>query len=402
MADYQQLPEHIQKPHLRPVQPVQVQNKQGQKYVALRDPTMLSQQTVVLPPQALQLLQFFQGQHSLHDIHHHTQVDQDKLIELAQALDQVGLLWGPTFEQFESQMKQKIEEHGAFPASASTSMGPDESACREKMDAYFNQSEPADLDGEVCGIVGPQLDYERGWPNYAAAYHCLREMNPPDRVVIFGTNHFGLGDGVVMAEYGFETPMGRFEPDREIFDRLHNRFGRPLIIDQLDLMPEHSIELHLPWIAYCFGNVPIVAALIPDPLTPMIEDNDERVATEPFIEALREALDDVGGQTIYIASSDLSHVGPQFGEPRAVDDQRRIEVEQHDREMLGKFLAGDVDEFLSAMQWNKNPTRWCSIGNMSAMLRLARPGGVELIDYRQAVDEQGFCLVSSLAAAMYA
>jgi len=106
----------------------------------------------------------------------------------------------------------------------------------------------------------------------------------------------------------------------------------------------------------------------------MIEEDDKRTSHDDFIAAMNDVLDDIGGQTFVVASSDLSHVGPQFGEPRPVDDQRRFDVERHDREMMGKFVAGDPEEFLSAFKWNKNPTRWCSIGNMTAGLQIAKPG----------------------------
>ena len=135
-------------------------------------------------------------------------------------------------------------------------------------------------------------------------------------------------------------------------------------------------------------------------------DLDHRdVAGEPvtgpqFVAALREALSEVGGQTRYVASSDLSHVGLQFGEPRAVDDQRRMDVERLDRDMLANFLSNDVEAFLAGFEWNRNPTRWCSIGNMAAMLDLVRPARIDLIDYRQAFDEKGIALVSSAAIAL--
>jgi hypothetical protein len=249
--------------------------------------------------------------------------------------------------------------------------------------------------------VAPHLDYQRGWPNYAAAYHPWREASAPDRVVVLGTNHFGLGDGVVLSECGFESPLGRCPTDARVVQRLVDRFGRPVVIDQLDHVAEHSIELQLPWLQYCFGNVPIVAALIPDPLAPMIEEEgSHRISLEPFVGGLRAALDEVGGSTLFIASSDLSHVGPQFGEPRPVDQQRRTDVERHDRDMMGKFLTGDAEEFLGAARWNHNPTRWCSLGNMAAILMLTHPKQVELIDYRQAVDEKGMALISSAAIAL--
>ena len=203
-----------------------------------------------------------------------------------------------------------------------------------------------------------------------------------------------------MSEYGFESPMGHNPADSIVIGMLVEQFGRPLIVDQLDHLAEHSIQLQLPWVQYFFGEVPIVAALIPDPMTPMIQDDDQRVRTEDFVTALGDVLQEVGGTTRFVASSDLSHVGPQFGEPRAVDEQRRFDVERHDREMLVKFLSGDPEEFLGAMRWNKNPTRWCSIGNMAAVLALSQTDRLELIDYRQAYDDRGFAMVSSAAVAL--
>jgi hypothetical protein len=83
-----------------------------------------------------------------------------------------------------------------------------------------------------------------------------------------------------------------------------------------------------------------------------------------------------------------------------VDDQRRIDVERHDRDMLANFLANDTETFMSGFAWNKNPTRWCSIGGMAAILQLVQPQAIELIDYRQAYDDRGFALVSSAAIAL--
>src|SRR5262249_39788188 len=143
----------------------------------------------------------------------------------------------------------------------------------------------------------------------------------------------------------------------------------------------------------------VVAALVPDPLTPMIADDGARASREEFVAALSDALKSIGGRTYFIASSDLSHVGPQFGEPVPVNDQRKIEGERHDRELMGKYLTGDPKQFIDACRWTKNPTRWCSIGNMTAALELARPSSIELVDYRQACDDQGIAMVTSCSMA---
>ena len=392
------LPEHIRRPHLRPIQPKPVM-RDGKPFVALGDPTMLVRQTLVVPAQTLPALQQFRGERSIAEIAIQLSGNLEQFIDLAKKLDHAGLLWGPTFERLEGDLRDRLRAQGAFPATTSRSMGDTAQACRRAMDQYFEQTEDPDLPGPATGIVAPHLDYQRGWPNYAAAYHGLRGLDTPDRVVILGTNHMGIGDGVVMTEYGFESPLGRCPPDTPVTEKLLDRFGESLIIDQLDHLAEHSIQIHLPWIQYFFGNVPLVAALIPDPLTPMIEDHQDRITGPQLIEAVREVLDEVGGETVYVASSDLSHVGLQFGEPRPVDEQRRIDVERHDRDMLANFLTNDPEAFLAGFHWNKNPTRWCSIGNMAAILELVQPDSVELIDYRQAFDEKGLALVSSAAIA---
>lgn len=392
------VPDHIRKPHLRPIQPIPMV-QDGKALIVLRDPTMLAEQTMAVPQQMMGIIQRFSGEETIDDIAAGTGLGIAQLLQLIENLDRLGLIWGPTFTELESDLKHRIENDGYFPRGSSASLGEDVDACRARLDALFDAVEDPELDGEIVGIVAPHLDYDRGGENYASAYYALRSIPKPDRVVVLGTNHFGIGDGVVLAPYGFETPFGVCPADRTVVDRLIEKHGKAITADQLDHMGEHSVELHLPWIQYCFGNdIPVVAALIPSPLADMIDDDDDdRTDTPTFIASLREILDDVGGTTIYVASSDLSHVGPQFGEPRPVDNQRRNDVERHDREMLVKFIARDTEAFVEAFKWNRNPTRWCSIGNMAATLQLADPGAIELIEYQQASDDAGNVMVSSAA-----
>ena len=101
-----------------------------------------------------------------------------------------------------------------------------------------------------------------------------------------------------------------------------------------------------------------------------------------------EALSQLGGRTLLVVSTDLAHAGPQFGEPRAIDDNRRVDVEQRDRELLGKFLDGDADAFVEAVKWDKNALRWTGVHAMSAALQLTKmmhpEASWELVDYKQA------------------
>ena len=240
------LPEHIRRPHLRPIQPKPIV-RDGKPFVALRDPAMVVRQTLVIPAQALPALQQFRGERSIAEIATQLSGNLDQFVELAQRLDDVGLLWGPTFERLEDDLKDRLRSQGAFPATASLSMGETEQKCRAAIEQYFADTDDPELPA-ATGIVAPHLDYQRGWPNYAAAYYGLRDLDPPDRVVVLGTNHMGLGDGVVMSEYGFDSPCGRCPADTVVINKLIDKFGDALIADQLDHLAEHSIQLHLPWL----------------------------------------------------------------------------------------------------------------------------------------------------------
>lgn len=396
---FSDLPEHLLMPALRQFHPFGVQ-KEGKPYVGLRDPFMLVKETIVIPAKALSVIQRIDGESSAEEIANTTGAPPDRVVDLLQRLDSVGLLWGPTSKRLEAEAVARIKSKGVFPIRTTGSLGENSEDCREQIEVWFAETEDPEFDSPIKAIVAPHLDYDRGWPNYASAYFGWQDVQPPDRVVILGTNHFGNGDGVVLSTIGHSSPLGICPADTTVVGKLEERLGEGVTIDFLDHSVEHSIELHLPWLQYCFGDVPIVAALIQNPIIEMIDDDGERTSIDDFVVALQEILNEGGGETLFVSSADLSHVGQQFGEPRPVDEQRQFDVERHDREMMAKYIGGDADEFVAAMKWNNNATQWCSIGNMAATLKLVQPDSIELIDYRQAVDDRGIALVSSCSMAM--
>jgi AmmeMemoRadiSam system protein B len=388
------LPEHIVRPALRRIHPVPLQ-RENQLFLGLQDPCMLSSQMMVVPPQAFQVMQMFNGTRSIEEIAASIKLtDATQLVELVRKLDEFGLLWGPTCEALEDEKKRALVEAGAFPAGATKSLGEDPQVIRAQLEKWLDEAEDSGIDEPVCGLVACHLDYQRGFPVFAASYRAVAKGQKPDRVVILGSNHFGLGDGVTVSDLAFESPLGRMPVDTAVVARLRAKTGEKLFKDILDHLPEHSIQLQIPWIQHLFGSVPIIAALIPDPNSGLIADDGERVGLDEFVAVLSEALEAEGGKTLFIASADLSHAGPAFGEPAAVTDQRRREVEAHDRAMMKAYIAGP-EALVSGMREAKNPTRWTSVGALAAAARLAKPSAIELIDYRQAVDEQGNALVST-------
>ncbi len=400
-SSFETLPEHLARPALRRIHPVPMQ-RENQLFLGLQDPCGLSSQMMVVPPQAFQVMQLFNGTRSLDEIATAMKIaDPAPLIELLKKLDEFGLVWGPTCEALEDKKKAELEAAGAFPAAATRSLGEDAAVIRTQLEKWLDEAEDSGIDEPISGLVACHLDYQRGFPVFAASYRAVAKGPKPDRVVILGSNHFGLGDGVTVSHIGFESPLGRVEVDSAILNRLRLKSGDKLFKDILDHLPEHSIQLQLLWVQHLFGNVPVIAALIPDPNIGLIADDGARVGMQEFINLLDEALTAEGGRTLFIASADLSHAGPAYGEQGDITPQRRREVEAHDRAMMKAYIESP-DALVAGMRETKNPTRWTSVGALAALAKLAKPSAVELIDYRQAVDEQGKALVSTASMVLLA
>ena len=394
-------------------------NERDIPVLVVQDPLRLAPQPFVMPlqgkdQQQLQgefrqwvgFMQSLQGEEELGELFSRIGAPaeaQPQLVELVKKLDELGFLWGPTSEALERAKLDAIRAKGAF-------FLPDEARRPEvaaELGKFMSQALAAAEDPEfgtpVVGIVAPHLDYARGGSNYAAAYKCLETgaRERPDRVVVLGTNHFGLGDGVVMTEFGFETPLGTLRPDAPVLERLRDAFGDKLFKDQVDFAGEHSVNLHLPWIQHLWGDVPVVAALVPDPTVAMIEDDGARVSAKEFAGGLKTVLAQAGGRTVVISSADLSHVGPQFGDRSPLDAARRREVEEADREVLREFIDGP-DRMLAHFQRNGNAARWCSIGNMFVAATAVPHASREMVAYAQSAEPNGGAMVTSAALAFLA
>ncbi len=377
-------PEHVSRPRLRPVQVLPTQQN-GKTILALRDPLQLAGQTMAIPPQALGMLQHFRGEKPISEIAEALKAPIEKVLELAVALDRLGLLEGPTAEALEDAKLQQLHDAGHFPPRATQGLGNSEIA-KAAIRGWFAETEDPELSGVPVAVLAPSLSYSQAWEVFAGAWHPVRSQSAPDRVVVLGPAHASIGNGVCGTQLGIATALGVCPVDQDLLQLLRKRMGDQYCQDELDHFAEHGLESQLPWIQEQHGNIPVTAAILPDRL--LDQEPEDGVSSPAFISAMGEALSQLGGRTLLVVSTDLAHAGPQFGEPRAIDDNRRVDVEQRDRELLGKFLDGDADAFVEAVKWDKNALRWTGVHAMSAALQLTKmmhpEASWELVDYKQA------------------
>ncbi len=435
--------EHHQRPRLRKIRafPVPAKGPDDKQIVlmGLADAQQISSKPpVVVAPGMQQVLALFDGTRTVEAICDELggKLKPEQLQTIVGQLDGAGLLFGPTFDAMLEQMRSDFDQSDILPPGSSAQMadmlvmqenpqatdeekaekGADalRSALDKWIDKALEEKDDPSFDALPAGIVAPHVDYLRGWMNYAAVWGRMRVVDRPDRVVILGTNHFGLGTGVCACDKGYRTPLGESPKDAELEKALREALGEAnaelAFANRYDHENEHSIELQIPWIQHCLGtddqgrHVPVFGALIHDPTVNQGESYDgQGLALDPFIDALKQALQQVGGTTLFVSSADLSHVGPAFGDQQPLVgegpevEQARNKTVRHDQDLLGHVQKANVDDLIGSIAWQGNPTRWCSIGNMVAMLRLTDAQSVKLLNYAAALDPQGMSMVSSAA-----
>jgi AmmeMemoRadiSam system protein B len=431
---------HQSRPRLRAVRGFGAQF-QGKPAIGLADARQLSDKVVFTAPAFAQVLPLMDGQRSLDEIV--SQVGKGLTVEMLQTLvaqlDDACLLEGPGFDALVAKIHADFDASDTLPPGSTATVAEalaqqelgEESTEEQRAEAApgalaraldkfiamsLEKAEDPALDELPKAIIAPHIDYFRGWMNYGAIYGRMRVVDRPDRIVILGTNHFGSGTGVVACDKGYETPLGVSPADQTLIAAVRRRLGEGaerLFKDRFDHEREHSIELQIPWIQHVFGKddagrqVPVFGALVHDPTVNSGHSYDGKgTGLDEFLDALEGALEEVGGRTLIISSADLSHVGPAFGDQQPVmGDAPEIKQFQqkvlgHDRELLSLVEQNKVDDLLTNMAWQQNPTRWCSVGNIVATMRLAKPGRVRILNYAAAADPQGQGMVSHCAAVM--
>lgn len=236
-------------------------------------------------------------------------------------------------------------------------------------------------------ICAPHIDLRLAAPTYAHAWRALAAGPVPARVLILGIAHRGADDvPFTLTRKAFATPLGELPTDGDFIDRLVAACpDRDLFRDELTHRREHSIEFQLPFIQHAYGEqAPPIVPLLCGPQLACLQagalppDDPE---TREVLAALREVIQASPGHTAIVASVDLSHVGPKFGDERPADAAFLAEVEASDRALVDRVVAGEPDAFWRQLAAQHNNTHICGYPAIDTLLRLLGPGRGELLDY---------------------
>ncbi len=316
--------------------------------------------------------------------------------KIVSALDEALFLDGIRFQDFQAQAARDFRAAPARSAgSAGSAYADDRAVLSADLDRMLREAPPPEeapvaRNAHPRGIVVPHLDFLRGSAGYGQCYRFLAGAPAPRTVVVLGTAHMPLHERFSLCDKDFETPLGRVPVDGDLIGRLRRAGGGRVDLDR-DLLVhrgEHSIELQAVWLRHVYGPDVRIVPLLAGSLGEFLDGERpvREAAAEPAIRAVTECLAEAvaGGGVMIMASADLAHVGPRFGDPEEVTNRFLAGVEEVDREYLRAVAAGPVAG-LESLAGHGDRHHVCGAACIFA-LGMALPGArAKLLGYHQAV-----------------
>jgi len=196
------------------------------------------------------------------------------------------------------------------------------------------------------------------------------KVSMPDSVILLGPNHHGYGEPfAIMREGSWQTPLGEVEINTPLAEKIIAQ-SRYLHADSLAHVPEHSIEVQIPFLQYIKNDIRIV------PIT--LYGNLESTAWPEIGIAISEAIKDYGEKVLIVASSDFTHY------------ETREKAEENDRYAIEAIT--DLNEDLFIERIAERDISICGFAPIVTAIIASKNLGAktaELVEYRTSGDVSG-------------
>lgn len=397
------------KPTLRPLdfQPV---FHQGEQMWFLRDPMQLTPYQLLIPAVLAQMLIFCDGTRDEKAIHaafcNYLNVDVDYAVvaDTLAKLDAACLLDNERSRQAAQALLAEYRAQPYRPPALADLSYPGDP---EQLEALFDNFALGDnLNGwqpwRGRGIVSPHIDYQRGGPVYARVWRrAATAVLEADLVIILGTDHNGGFGTFTLTRQPYATPYGVLPTDLALIDKVAAAIGsEAAYAEELHHRGEHSVELSAVWLHHIYHQ----AGIPPKPMVPVLIgsfhhfiSNGSHPAEDARLTAAIETLqrETADRRVLVVASVDLAHVGPNFGDDFAMNTARRTQLKAADDRLLQAVLRGDAADFYNQIASVQDRNRICGFSPIYLMLRyLGVTEGVQIAYEQCPADAQNHSLVS--------
>ena len=386
--------------------------------LVLRDTQGIASGNACIPPRLAPIVGRFTGELTCAEIAREATIElgvevATALVEkLADELEESFFLSGATYRRERARIEQEFAKAPDRPAShAGGAYHADADALKKYLDeeclgkGSVAAATPA---RDIVGLVAPHIDPWRGALGYGHAYRTLAARLPKeaDTFILFGTSHAPMREPFALCKKSFLTPLGRMEADLDAIDVLADAAPFDVYADQFNHKREHSLEFQAVFLKHLLGPreariVPILAGLGEHQARATDPKRDDGV--ERFFEAIEELIASRRGRVVIIAGADMAHVGPRFGDPRALPEKGRSQLESADRASLACAVDVDPSAFWKDVSRDLDERRVCGLAPIYALLRaLPKRARGELLYYDQNIDEDDGSIVSHAGLGFFA
>ena len=190
--------------------------------------------------------------------------------------------------------------------------------------------------GQARAIIAPHGAWEISGCLAGTAFASAGGRNSwdnPSRLVIMGPVHDNREEGVFLSNsHFFQTPLGDIPVDQEACDWIESY--SPLIrINDIPHLFEHSIEVLLPFVKYCFPNSAIV---------PILMGGQRKQYIRVLANALRAVFTPEMDNTLLVISFNMEAYGGEAAVLRMAGEFRRLFREGQNTELCAALQDGRI------------------------------------------------------------
>ncbi|GBU29185.1 hypothetical protein R84B8_02749 [Treponema sp. R8-4-B8] len=189
--------------------------------------------------------------------------------------------------------------------------------------------------GHAKAIIAPHGAWSYSGTLVAKAFSsAMGRSGNIKRVVILGPIHDKREKGLFLSNsHSFHTPIGNIPVDREMSEELefHGNFFE---INDIPHLGEHSIEILLPFVKYCFPDASIVPILMGQPKAQYIYD---------LAQSLKAVVAPVLDETLIVVSCNLSCNTDQKTAQVLAEEVLRLFFEKDSPALASAILEGRLN-----------------------------------------------------------
>jgi hypothetical protein len=276
---------------------------------------------------------------------------------------------------------------------------------RSKLDSFFAGLPGSGREGRangkrLVGLMAPHIDLNAGGVCFAHAYQTALANESPTTWVVLGTGHEPVENYFALTLKDFETPLGLVRCDQDYCRKLLQRSSRDLLAGEYNHRKEHTIEFQAVFLSHTQPSSCIVPLLCSFSLEDWEAD---RSYIDEVADLLRDLARKEDSAVGFIASVDLAHIGPRYGDvsrPHAGTVQEHLEA---DIELLGSIGKCDGQKFMQMIGRGRNRRRICGMAPLYVLARILEGSAEgELLEHTHATVDNQNSFVTFASMAFYA